>query len=71
VYIIATDDDKLVGFDAIERAARWLPRGEIFVLGKEARHEVLREEDMVRDLVIEAIDGFLTQLATKKDMPTL
>lgn len=71
VFIVATDDDKLVGFDAIERAARWLPRGEIFVLGKEARHEVLREEDSVRDLVIEAIDGFLTQLATKKDAPSL
>jgi lysophospholipase len=71
VFIVATDDDGLVGFDAIERAARWLPRGEIFVLGKEARHEVLREEDAVRDLVIEAIDGFLVQLAVKKDVPAL
>jgi lysophospholipase len=67
VFIVATDADKLVSFPAIERAARWLPRGEIFVLGKEASHEVLREEDAVRDLVIEAIDGFLVRFAAKKD----
>ncbi len=70
VFIVATDDDKLIGFDAIERAARWLPRGEVFIFGKEARHELLREEDSVRDLAIEAIDGFLDQIALKKDAPS-
>ncbi|WEK48081.1 MAG: alpha/beta hydrolase [Candidatus Andeanibacterium colombiense] len=67
VFIAATDADRLVSFAAIERAARWLPRGEIFVLGNEASHEVLREIDAVRDLVIEGIDGFLAGVAAKKD----
>lgn len=65
VFVVATDDDRLVDFGAIERAVRRLPRGELFIFGSEARHELLREEDAVRDLAIEAIDGFLGQVAAK------
>ena len=66
VLIVATDDDKLVSFAAMERTIARLPHGEIFVLGNEARHELLREEDAVRDRVIAAIDAFLLSIAEKK-----
>ncbi|MBS1239979.1 MAG: Lysophospholipase [Proteobacteria bacterium] len=70
VFVVATDDDKLVDFGAIERAVRRLPRGEAFIFGEEARHEVLREVDAVRDLAVEAIDDFLSVIAAKKDAPS-
>lgn len=66
VYVVATDNDKLVDFGAIERAVRRLPRGELFIFGSEAHHEILREEDKIRDLAMEAIDGFLMVLAARE-----
>lgn len=65
VFVVATDHDKLVSFAAIERAVRRLPRGELFIFGEEAHHEVLREVDEVRNLALEAIDGFLAQIAAR------
>ncbi len=65
VFVVATDHDKLVSFAAIERAVRRLPRGELFIFGEEAHHEVLREVDEVRNLALEAIDGFLAQIAAQ------
>lgn len=65
VYVVATDHDQLVEYRAIERAVRRLPRAEMFLFGKEAHHEILRETDAVRDLAIEGIDGFLTVIAQK------
>ncbi len=64
------DCDKLVDFGAIERAVRRLPRGEVFIFGAEARHEILREVDAVRDLAIEAIDGFLATIVARKGTPS-
>lgn len=63
VFIAATTVDGLVSFPAIERAARRLPHCELLQLGLEARHEVLREADPVRDRVLAAIDTFLDRVA--------
>ncbi|HEY6869105.1 MAG TPA: alpha/beta hydrolase [Novosphingobium sp.] len=63
VFIVATAADRLVSFAAIDRAARWLPQVELLRLGSEARHEVLREVDPVRDRVLAAIDAFLERAA--------
>ncbi len=67
VFMVATDHDRLVSFSAIERAVRRLPRGELFIFGAEASHEILREVDAVRDLAVEAIDGFLALIAARKE----
>lgn len=63
IFIVGTDDDQLVDFGAIERMAARLPNGELLRFGKEARHEVLREEDAVRDKVLAGIDAFLARIA--------
>lgn len=66
VFIVATDDDRLVDFGAIDRMAARLPKGELLRFGKEARHEVLREEDGVRNKVIAGIDSFLARIAASR-----
>lgn len=63
VLIVATDDDKLVGWKAIGRAATHLPDCELVHFGKEARHEVLREADQVRDRVMAACHAMLNRIA--------
>ncbi len=63
VCIVATAADELVGIAAIDRAARWLPQAEYHRFGPEARHEILREADPVRDRALAAIDGFLDRVA--------
>ncbi len=62
ICIIGTDHDQLVNPAAIRRAAERLPRAELTMLGSEARHEVLRESDAVRDRALTAIDGFLDRV---------
>ena len=62
-FIAATTADRLVDYGAIARAARWIPGAQLLRLGKEARHEVLREVDPVRDRVVAAIDEFLDRTA--------
>lgn len=59
VFVIATDADKLVSPSAIRAALARLPKVESLIFGKEARHEILREEDGVRNRALEAIDEFL------------
>lgn len=59
VLVLATEHDKLVGYRAIVRAMRRLPHGELVRFGGEARHEILRETDFVRDRALAAIDAFL------------
>jgi lysophospholipase len=59
VLLLAAAADRLVSFPAIRRAAARLPRAELVVFGPEARHELLRESDPVRDKVLEAIARFL------------
>jgi lysophospholipase len=65
VLLIGASNDKLVDMGAIERAADRLPHGELFELGDEARHEVLREVDPVRDRVMAAITDFLDRTVPK------
>ena len=59
VLIVATSDDKLVSHAAIEKGIARLPKGQLVEFGPEARHEILREADPVRDRAMSAIADFL------------
>lgn len=63
VLLLSARHDGLVSPRAIELAARRLPRAQLNVWGREARHELLREVDPVRDKVLRTIDDFLDRLA--------
>ncbi len=63
VLLLGVEDDRLVGFGAIERAAARLPHGELLSFGEEAHHEVLRESDAVRDRALMGIEEFLDRVA--------
>ncbi|HEX4846554.1 MAG TPA: alpha/beta hydrolase, partial [Novosphingobium sp.] len=63
VLILATDNDKLVGYGAIARAAARLRDCELVHFGKEAHHEILREGDAVRGRALAACDTFLARFA--------
>jgi lysophospholipase len=66
VFLLATRADRLVGIRATERAAARLPQVEALFMGAEARHEILRETDAVRDRALAAIDGFLARVCTEQ-----
>ncbi len=59
VLLIGTTNDRLVDMDAIVRAAERLPNGSLLAFGDEARHEILREADEVRDRAMAEIADFL------------
>ena len=61
VLLLGARHDRLVTWSAIERAAQRLPRAELVSWGAEARHELLREADPVRNAVLEAISAFLAR----------
>lgn len=63
VLLVAAEGDRLVGFGGILRASQRLPQAELVRFGPEARHEVLRDEDVVRDRALAAIDEFLDRRA--------
>ena len=63
VLLLGTTNDRLVSFRAIERAAQRLPNGKLVRFGAEARHEILREADPVRDRALAEIDIFLDRQA--------
>ena len=63
IFMFGTSADRLVSFRAIERAAERLPDVETFYFGQEARHEILREADEVRNRALGAIDGFLNRVS--------
>jgi lysophospholipase len=63
ILLVATSADRLVAYGAIARAAQRLPHGELLRFGAEARHEILREADPVRDKAIAAIDAFFDRAA--------
>ena len=65
VLIISTASDKLVSHAANLKAAKRLPKGELMALGAEAHHEVLREEDAVRDPIMARIADFLVRTAPR------
>jgi len=66
ILILGTSNDKLVAIRAIDEAASRLPNAELLRFGKEARHEILREEDSVRDRAMAATFGFLDRIANQK-----
>ena len=66
ILILATSNDKLVAIRAIDEAASRLPNTELIRFGKEARHEILREEDSVRDRAMEATFSFLDRIAKQQ-----
>ncbi|WAT19312.1 alpha/beta hydrolase [Aurantiacibacter sp. MUD11] len=59
VLVIATSEDKLVSPAAIRAVLARLPDAESLVFGAEARHEMLREVDDIRNKVLAKIDDFL------------
>ena len=59
VLLLGARRDALVDYRAIAKAAARLPRGELMTFGPEARHEILREVDAVRDRALAAVDAFL------------
>ena len=67
VLLLSADRDRLVSPRAIERAALRLPRGELVRFGPGARHELLREEDGVRERALAAIEDFLDRTARLRD----
>lgn len=65
VFLLSTSNDKLVSVRATRRAARLLPQVIVLELGEEARHEILREVDPVRDKALAGIDAFLDRIAPR------
>ncbi|MDF8332476.1 alpha/beta fold hydrolase [Novosphingobium cyanobacteriorum] len=63
LLILATRFDALVAWKPIEQAAARLPHAELVAFGREAAHEILREEDGVRERALAAIDSFLDRAA--------
>jgi lysophospholipase len=63
VLVLGTRYDALVAYPAIARAAHRMPHARLVTWGREARHELLREVDAVRDRAIAAIDDFLDEAA--------
>ena len=62
VLLLSVSGDALVSASAIARASARLPHSELVAFGSEAYHEVLREEDPVRDRALAAIDEFLDRV---------
>lgn len=62
VLIVSTSGDKLVSHEANVRAAKRLPKGKLVTFGEEARHEILREVDEVRDRMMREIVIFLDEV---------
>lgn len=61
--ILATDQDRLVSWKAIVRAAARLADCELVHFGAEARHEILRESDPARLRALAACTAFLARLS--------
>lgn len=66
VLMLAAKHDALVTWQAIEQAAARLPRCELAAWGPEARHEVLREVDPVREAVLATMDRFLDRVVSRQ-----
>jgi lysophospholipase len=58
ILLIATEQDRLVSSPAISRIASLLPKAELLMF-PDCAHEILREENAVRDQALERIDRFL------------
>jgi lysophospholipase len=64
--ILATTHDKLVAYRATAAAAARMPNAELVTFGEEARHEILREADPVRNRALQTIDDFLERVAPSR-----
>ncbi|WP_206241546.1 alpha/beta fold hydrolase [Novosphingobium terrae] len=71
VLLISTSADHLVSHAAVLAAARRLPHAQLIALGRESRHEVLREVDAVRAPLLAAIHAFLDERAPQSLTQTL
>jgi len=69
VCILSTDADALVSPRATQQAAQRIRDARTLTFGEEARHEILREEDPIRDRAITAIDGFFGDVAPAAGNP--
>ncbi|MEZ5749702.1 MAG: alpha/beta hydrolase [Caenibius sp.] len=69
VLMLGSSADGLVDFGAMEQAAAHLPDCTFVAFGPEARHEILREEDAVRNRALDAIDRFLARIAPQRAQP--
>ncbi|MGZ8998532.1 MAG: alpha/beta hydrolase [Allosphingosinicella sp.] len=58
VLMLGTECDRLVSPAAIKKVSELLPRSEL-VMFPDCAHEILREEDRIRDEALERIDNFL------------
>ena len=65
VWLTATRADRLVGWRAAVRAAERLPDCELLLFGPEARHEIFRETDAVRDKALAQLDAFLDRVGPR------
>lgn len=63
VLVLAAEEDQLVGFKAIARAVQRIENCQLVRFGPEARHEILREADPVRDRALASCDAFLAGIA--------
>lgn len=63
MLLIGTSADQLVDNKATVAAAARIPGAELLSFGREARHEVLREVDPIRDRILATIDDFLARKA--------
>lgn len=63
---ISTTNDRLVSHQAVIDAVRRMPNARLEQFGDEARHEILREIDSVRDRALNAIDGFLNETLPRR-----
>ena len=62
ILLLGTRHDGLVRYRAIARATARLPHARLLTFGREARHEILREADPVRNRARRAIDEFLDRV---------
>ena len=63
ILIFASDNDKLVAWAAIAKAAPRLSDCDLVRFGREANHEILREIDPVRNRAMAACTAFLNRIA--------
>lgn len=68
VLTLSTSADRLVSHAAVERMTARLPQGELIAFGSEARHELLRESDPVRERAWAEIDSFLDRVAPARPL---
>lgn len=67
VLVVSTAADRLVSHASAVRAAQRLPKGELIAFGDEARHEILREVDPVRERALAGMTEFLDRVAPQEN----